>query len=158
MSGPPHAQSDRDATIFGGSRVHAPAGWLALTSGGTLLIAFVAVTMTPLIMRPDPMLGLEIATAVPFVLVGVLSILVGVVGIRSERAATAVSIAVAVGLLMAGAVFIAATRDQQGFSAFRELGIAPWIVDLLPWLIAGAAVAHLAGAGAASAATRLQRR
>ena len=158
MRGPSNPQSDRGATILGGSRAHVLAAWLALTSGGTLLIAFVTITLTPLIMRPDPMLGLEIATAVPFVLIGALSVLMGIVGIRSQPAATGMSIAAAVGLLTAGAVFIAATREHLGFGAFRELGIAPWFVDLLPWLIAGAAVAHLAGAGAAWASTRLQRR
>ena len=158
MSGPSHAQSERGATILRGSRPHTPAGWLALTGGGTLLIAFVTITMLPLMMRSDPMLGLEIVTAIPFVLIGALSVLLGIAGIRSQRAATAMSIAVAVGLLAAGVAFIATTRENQGFGAFRDLGIAPWIVDVLPWLIAGAAVAHLAGVGAAWASTRLARR
>jgi len=156
VTGPRRAPPDRDATIAGGPRIDAPAGWLGLISGGALLIAFVTITMASVVVRPDPMLGLEIATAVPFVLVGVLSVLIGVVGVRSRRAVTAGSIA-AVGLLVAGAILIAATREQQGFSTFRDMGIAPWIVDLLPWLIAGAAVAHLASAGAAWASTRLQR-
>ena len=47
----------------------------------------------------------------------------------------------------------ATVADEE---ALYEAG--PSFVDLLPWVIAGCAVAHLAGAGAASAARRLQRR
>lgn len=121
------------------SRKLAPAVWLrraataAATMGGTLVIAFTAITTIPLMMRPDPMLGLELIVGLVFVAVGLAVLAAAWKIARSSPSAPAWAGAAAIALLLIGALQAASTRG--GYATARQAGMPSWLIDGVPWLI-----------------------
>lgn len=135
------AGHDRAAIKAAWSRVdqpgkQAPAVWLqraataAAIVGGMLVIAFTAITTVPLMMRPDPMLGLELTVGLVFAAVGLAALAAAWKIAHGSPSARSWAGAAAIALLMVGGLTV-----LGGFSTARQAGIPSWLIDVLPWLI-----------------------
>jgi len=116
-----------------------PAIWLqhaattAAIVGGTLIVAFTAVTTVPLMMRPDPMLGLELIMGLVFTVAGLAALAAAWRIARGSPSAGPWGGAAAIALLLVGGLLAASMGG--GFSTAREAGAPPWLLDVGPWLI-----------------------
>jgi hypothetical protein len=117
----------------------APAVWLqraamaAAIVGGTVVIAFTAITTVPLMMRPDPMLGLELIVGLVFAAVGLAALAAAWKIAHGSPSARSWAGAAAIALLMVGGLLTASVGG--GFSTARQAGMPSWLIDVLPWLI-----------------------
>lgn len=130
------------------SKTRRPTVTAVMAALGSLFVGlFVALTTGPLIVRPDPMLVLELIVAAPMMAVAAVALVAVVAQARAWRSATAWSVAAAIGLIGLGGVLVVSSRNSWG--AFRAHGAAPWLADAVPWVVLASGLL-LAGAIAAS--------